>query len=373
MSLTTKKKGVIIISRKLATIRTVGKILPIEGKDRIVLAHIDGWQVIVKKDEFKEGDLAVYCEIDSVLPDKPEFEFLRKNNFRIRTMRMGGVRSEGICFPLSILPKGDYKVGDDVTEIIGIKKYESPTEQRERLQEERRMEQTATKFGKYMMRYKWYRRIRLGKKKDKGFPSFIKKTDEERIQNMPWVLENKEPMVVTEKIDGSSITMVLMRKKSVFPWKKKYEYVVCSRNLRLSNDGNKYWQCSDRYSVPRVLENIIGKHEWVSIQGEMIAEGVQKNKYHVSTPDVYVFNLIYPTGRMGTVEAKKIIEDNGMKFVPVLDENYILPDTVDEMLDYAHGESKLYPTLREGVVIRSKDGKRSFKAVDPLFLIKHGE
>lgn len=359
--------------RRLATIRAVGKITPIEGKDRIVLAHIDGWQVIVKKDEFQTGDLAVYCEIDSVLPDKPEFEFLRKNNFRIRTMRMGGVRSEGICFPLSILPKGNYNVGDDVTEIIGVKKYESPTEQRERLQEEEKPIRNATKFSKYMMRYKWYRKLKIGRKKDKSFPSFIKKTDEERIQNMPWVLENKEPMVVTEKVDGSSITMVLAKKKTIFPWQKKYEYIVCSRNFRLTNDRNNYWECSDRYNVQKVLGNIIGTYEWVAIQGEMIGVGIQGNKYKEKTHDVYIFNLLYPTGRLGTIEAKKIIEDNGMKFVPVLDDNYILPDTVDEMLDYAHGESKLYPTLREGVVIRSKDGLRSFKAVDPLFLIKNKE
>ena len=363
----------IIISRKLATIRTIGEIVPIEGKDRISLAYVDGWQVIVKKGEYQTGDLTVYCEIDSVLPDKPEFEFLRKNNFRIRTMKMGGVRSEGICFPLSILPDGNYEVGDDVTSIIGVKKYESPADRQERLSEEKKMTQNASKLSKYMMRYKWYRKLKLNKKVDKSFPSFIKKTDEERIQNMPWVLKNKEPMVVTEKIDGSSITMALVKKKSMFPWQKKYEYMVCSRNMRLTDDGNKYWECSKKYDVPNVLKNIIGKHDWVAVQGEMIGLGIQGNKYETMFTDVYIFNLIYPTGRLGTIEAKKIIEDNGMKFVPVLDDNYILPDTVDEMLDYAHGQSKLYPTLREGVVVRSKDGKRSFKAVDPLFLIKHKE
>ena len=317
--------------------------------------------------------MAVYCEIDSVLPDKPEFEFLRKHNFRIRTLKMGGVRSEGICFPLSILPDGNYNVGDDVTDIIGVKKYESPAEKQERLLEEKKMTENTSKFGKYMMRYRWYRKLKLNKREDKSFPSFIKKTDEERIQNIPWVLKNKEPMVVTEKIDGSSITMALVKKKTMFPWQKKYEYMVCSRNLRVFNDGNKYWQCSDRYDVQNVLKNIIGDNDWVAIQGEMVGIGIQGNKYDKTTPDVYVFNLIYPTGRLGTIEAKKIIEDNGMNFVPVLDEDYTLPDTVEEMLDYAHGESKLSETLREGVVVRSKDGKRSFKAVDPLFLIKHGE
>lgn len=94
------------------------------------LRSIDGWSVIVKKNEFQVGDKCVYCEIDSVLPEKPEFEFLRNKNFRIKTMKMGGVISQGICFPLSILPESEYKVGDDVTDIMGVKQYE-PTMDRE--------------------------------------------------------------------------------------------------------------------------------------------------------------------------------------------------------------------------------------------------
>lgn len=90
--------------RTLASIKTISDILPIESKDRIVLAMVDGWSVIVKKDEFHIGDSCVYVEIDSVLPEKPEFEFLRSKNFRIKTMKMAGVISQGICFPLSILP-----------------------------------------------------------------------------------------------------------------------------------------------------------------------------------------------------------------------------------------------------------------------------
>lgn len=110
--------------RTLASIKEIAALHPIEGKDRIELAVIDGWSVIVKKNEFQVGDRCVYCEIDSVLPEKPEFEFLRNKNFRIKTMKMGGVISQGICFPLSILPESEYKVGDDVTDIMGVKQYE---------------------------------------------------------------------------------------------------------------------------------------------------------------------------------------------------------------------------------------------------------
>lgn len=106
--------------RKLASIRRVGDIFPIEGRDRIELAMIDGWSVIVKKDEFKTGDLCVYCEIDSVLPEKPEFEFLRSKNFRIKTMKLGQTYSQGICFPLSIFESVGSLIRDDDNRIIGV-------------------------------------------------------------------------------------------------------------------------------------------------------------------------------------------------------------------------------------------------------------
>ena len=109
--------------RKLATIRTISNIDPIEGRDQIGLATIDGWKVIVRFEDFNVGDKCVYCEIDSVLPDKPEFEHLRSKNFRIKTMKMAGVLSQGIAFSLRILPEGAYNVGDDVTDIIGVQQY----------------------------------------------------------------------------------------------------------------------------------------------------------------------------------------------------------------------------------------------------------
>lgn len=109
--------------RHLASVQVIEDITPIEGKDRIVLAKVLGWRVIVQKADFNVGDKCVYCEVDSVLPEKPEFEFLRSKNFRIKTMKMAGVISQGICFPMSILPY-DCSIGDDVTNVIGVKQYE---------------------------------------------------------------------------------------------------------------------------------------------------------------------------------------------------------------------------------------------------------
>lgn len=357
--------------RTLASIKEIKEIRDIEGKDKIGLATVDGWRVIVQKDQFDVGGKCVYVEIDSVLPEKPEFEFLRSKNFRIRTMKMAGVVSQGICFPLSVLPKGDYRVNQDVTELMGVKQYE-PTMDIER----DGANKSASKypFIRWLMRFNWYRQFvyKHDHRAGKGFPAFISKTDETRIQNMPFILEDKSPFIVTEKLDGQSGTFALVQKKSIFG--KKYEYIVCSRNLRLfAKDNSSYWRVSERYNIEEILKKLIGDYEWVAIQGECVAPSVQGNKYGVSEPDLYVFNVIYPNGRMGTLKASELCHDVGLKFVPIVLNNYTLPDTVEEMLKFAHGNSALGKTIREGVVVRSLDGKTSFKAVDPLFLIKYDE
>lgn len=360
-----------MIMRKLASIKQISAIHPIEGKDRIGLAAVDGWEVIVQKADYQPGDLCVFCEIDSVLPEKPEFEFLRSKNFRIRTMKMAGVISQGICFPLSILPPkkhGAYVLDEDVTNIIGVTQYE-PTQDKEPAA-------PAKKKRRWLMRFKWYRALQKKPSRKGGFPSFISKTDETRVQNIPHIVEDKRPWVATEKIDGQSGTFALVRHRRPWPLKDRYEYIVCSRNLRLPRpDNSSYWKVSERYQIENVLRNMLGPsgRDWIAIQGECIAPNVQGNKYKVREPDLYVFNLIYPTGRLPSPVAKSIIENHGMKFVPILDEGFILPDTVNEVLEAAHGQSAIGDTLREGIVFRSLDGKQSFKAVSPEFLLYYNE
>lgn len=357
--------------RQLASIKVISDITPIEGKDRIVLATVDGWRVIVKKDEFRIGDKCVYIEIDSVLPEKEEFEFLRKVNFRIKTMKMSGCISQGICFPLSILPerKKEYGVGEDVTDILGVRQYEPTMDTEKNIKVEKR------KYPLWLMKIKWFRNLVLPKNQKGTFPSFISKTDETRIQNIPYILKDKQEWVSTEKIDGQSGTFALVRHKSKIPFvKDRFEYIVCSRNIRLfQKDSSSYWNVSDRYHIEEALRSLIGEHDWVAIQGECIAPNVQKNKYKVLSPELYVFNLIYPFGRLDSVTAKIKCNQQGLNFVPILATDYILPDTVEEVLEYAHGDSKIGKTLREGIVFRSKDGQQSFKAVDPLFLLKYDE
>ena len=720
--------------RTLASIKRISGIHPIEGKDRIVLAQVDGWNVIVRKDEYKVGDLCVYVEIDSVMPERPEFEFLRPKKFRIKTMSMAGTISQGICFPLNILParKGGYHENDDVTDILGVKQYEATMD----VEPEQPKLVQKSKWPRFLMRWKWFRKLVLPKKQAKGFSSFISKTDETRVQNMPWILQDNGLWIATEKIDGCltgdtyiktsdgdirirdivknkmqvsvlsyneelgqceykpvtdwhripagrqlykigighrgkgnrpkfitatdnhkfltsegwkradelsendilrhynknyplemrevilgcllgdssfnsngtvyktvqfnhaetqldyflfkkhlfgkmfieepctvsgygsrmhrgklvsnlmckeladlccvdgkkrvtqewanrltpaslafwymddgtiqhrdtdalrcrisfatngfsydeveilrhaliqkfniqskvftgesykgcvlkldaentekfasliapyvcesmkyklplqyadmpcvyqdfsfdcydgivdtpilsiekvdmdqfreryvydlevadnhnyfaknvlvhncSGTFALVRHKARIPFvKDNFEYMVCSRNLRLwTPDKSSYWQVSEKYSVREFLEDIIGDHDWVAIQGECIGPGVQKNKYCRGGYELYVFNVVYPNGRLDSITARDVCEYGGMKFVPIVSEGMKLPRTVEEALKFAHGTSRLADVLREGIVFRSLDGKQSFKAVDPLFLIQYDE
>ena len=358
--------------RKLASIKTISNIQPIEGKDRIVLATVDGWNVVVQKNEYSVGDKCVYIEIDSVLPEKPEFEFLRSKNFRIKTMKMAGVISQGICFPLRILPPGDYEEGQDVTEIIGVKQYEGTMD----VDPIAPSTQPSRKYPKFLMRMRWFRNMVKPKEVSCEFPSFISKTDETRIQNIPFILQDKATKwVATEKIDGQSGTFALVRHPSKIPFfKGKLEFIVCSRNRRLNvRDSSSYWRVAEAYHIKDVLKGIIGENPWVAIQGECIGPKVQGNKYKRNDYDLYVFNLLTPSCRLPSIYAKQILERHGLKFVPIIETNLTLPDTVEDILSMAHGCSALCQTNREGIVFRSMDGKQSFKAVDPLFLIQHGE
>lgn len=364
------------MSRKLAHVEQIEWIQPIERKDRIVLAGVLGWSVIVRKADYAVGQKCVFCEIDSVFPEKPEFEFLRSKNFRIKTMKMGGVLSQGICFPMSILPPGNYNIGDDVTELLGITQYEGTMDKEQKENEEAAKMKKAAKYPRFLMRYGWFRKLILPKKQQKGFPEFVSKTDETRIQNAPFYLQMDTTYIATEKVDGQSGTFTLQKLPKRHFWNRtKYDFAVCSRNLRIwKKDDSSYWTVAKKYHMKEILEQLIGENEWVAIQGECVAPNVQKNKYHVEEADLYVFNLVYPDGRVGSMEAKKKVEELGLKFVPVIEEEVRIKGmTMNEVLDYATGKSKLYDTLREGIVFRSLDGKQSFKAVSPDFLIMHGE
>lgn len=364
------------MGRKLASIQKIVAIKPIEKADAIEVAQVLGWECVVKKSEgFKVGDLVCYIEIDSIVPDKPEFEFLRDRKFRVRTIKLRGQVSQGLVLPLSILPKGNYKEDEDVTEILGIKKYDPQAEAEQKLID-KKMKNTNNKIHKFFSKYPWYRKL-FFKPKKSGFPSFIKKTDEDRIQLFPHICENEKDTIfsVTEKIDGQSGTYFLVKKPKKFLFfGGGYEFGVCSRNLHLpKEDNSSYWTIARQYNIKKVLESLIGDEQFIVLQGEIIGTGIQGNKYKIDGYDFYAFNLIYPNDKVDSVSASITLGNYGIKFVPILDTEFKLKDTIAEMVNYAKGKSVLVDGLREGVVIRNYEKNISFKVINPEFLLKNDE
>jgi len=335
------------MERKLATVRIIADIKPIEGADMIELATVGGWNVVVAKEVgHKVGDHVVYCEIDSFLPIREEFEFLRKSSykkmgdqegFRLKTIKLRGQVSQGLILPMNVFGEFGWTAyeGLDVTERLGIVKYEPPIP------------------------------AELAGKVKGGFPSFIPKTDEERVQNIAveysaLSFNSKHQFYVTEKLDGSSATFYL----------KDGEFGVCSRNLELlETEGNTFWKVARELKIEEKL-TAHGKN--IAIQGELIGEGIQGNPYKIKGQTVMFFNLhLIDEYRRGTVnEFLTFMDENDLSFVPFLEIPANLPRTVEGLLKYAEGSSILNGnTEREGVVVRSMDNMISFKAISNKFLL----
>ena len=333
------------MERKLATIRKIKDLQPIEGADKIEAATIDGWKVVVAKDVgHKIGDMIVYCEIDSFLPIREEFEFLRKScykkmddveGFRLRSIKLKGQVSQGLVLPMSIF--GDFYwtayEGLDVTQKLGIIKWEPPIP------------------------------AELAGKAKGFFPSFLRKTDEERIQNLDleWEELKKLKYYVTEKLDGSSATFYF----------RNGEFGVCSRNLELiETEDNTFWKVARQLDLENKMK-AFGAN--ISIQGELIGEGIQGNPYKVKGQTVRFFNLFdIDLGEYHSLSMmEKTFTEMGLEMVPVLDKDFTLPQTIDELLRWTDGKSELNPNFwREGVVIRTLDRKKSFKVISNKFLIE---
>ncbi len=342
------------MERKLATIRKITNITPIEGADKIELVTVGGWKVVAAKDvNHKIGDLVVYCEIDSFLPIKEEFEFLRKSSykklsdgtegFRLKTIKLRGQVSQGLILPIKELSifqfasSSNLSEGDDVTNILGITKYEPPIP------------------------------AELAGKVKGGFPHFIPKTDEERVQNLSkeydeWKLQSKHKFYVTEKLDGSSATYYI--KDGVFG--------VCSRNLELlETEGNTFWKVARDLDLENKMKSL---NMNISLQGELIGEGIQGNPYKIKGQTVRFFTGfdIDKFERISFTQLVVMLMELNLQYVPVLNDEFgfVLPDTIEVMLEYAENKSQLNEdTEREGVVVRSMDGTISFKAISNKFLL----
>lgn len=403
--------------RELVYIVHIDDIKPIEGADRVEQAIVGGWHIMVRKNQFQIGDGAIYFEIDSKVPETEPFAFLAPKHYKVKTQKyfkgtvisqgllmsaedfgwefMGSDPVYGVC--IRDAEGNDHYENDEsrfLTKQLNVKYavVEDNVRKAGSADKYKRMAQRHSKLFSHqpfcwLMKRDWGKKVLFaffGNKKDKkgGWPAWVVKTDEERVQNMPWILENKDPWIATEKIDGTSTTFTMKRNKSLFG--PKYDFYVCSRNVVFDKpgkecfyDSNVYIEMAEQYKIEEKMKNLLDslfiECDWITIQGETYGAGIQKRDYHCPGHAFMAFNFITSKeGRWGTVEMRDLLERIlGIPCVPIVDENFILPDTVDELLEIATGESVLDTGLREGLVLRSQDGIQSFKAVSNEFLMKY--
>ncbi len=341
------------MKRKLASIQSVLAIEPIANADAIELARIQGWQSVVKKGEFRVGDAGVFFEIDSVPPDDERFAFLwrpkdgsafaQPANFRLRTLRLRGMLSQGLLMPLAQFPEipSGLTTGSDVTEILRITKWEP--------------------------------QIPLNDEVDGPFLPGVPKTDEMRVQSVPEVLTEiaGKPYVITVKCDGTSATYGLNRHTGVF--------TVCGRNWSIKRGTNAYWHAAEKYG----LEALLGRFpQWI-IQAELVGPGIQKNRLGLKGIELRVFNVYdQEKGRyLDHDEAAAILATNGLPMVDVLERGESFSHDQASLLALAEGFYPGTQNEREGIVIRPQTethssllgGRLSFKAISNRFLLKGGD
>lgn len=345
--------------RKLATIRRIDALDPIEGADKIEVATIGGWKVVAQKGLYNVGDLAVYFEIDSWIPNAIA-PFLTKpgqypkvyegvEGQRLKTIKLRGQISQGLLMPLEYTEDGGFYVrrldGDiqnvsedqDVTEALGILKWEKPI--------------PACLAG-----------VSRG-----NFPSRIPKTDQERCQNLKKEIAQHQGNIfeVTEKLEGSSMTV----------YRIEGEFGVCSRNLNLKEvEGNTFWDVAKSLDINNKMIEIDEFWDF-AIQGELIGPGVQGNIYKLDKHEFRVFDIydIQSGKYLGPIERQRLVTKMGLTHAPILNDIFILDHSIEELLRIAEGESRIFNTEREGIVFKSTSSDFTFKAISNKYLLKSGE
>jgi hypothetical protein len=358
---------------KLASIQKIINIEPIEGADFLEKATVLGWQVVVKKGEFKVGEKAIYVQIDTIAPNKPEFEFLRERNFRIRTIKLRKTISQGLLLPLANSRAIQESVveGQDMTEYLGIKKYEKPDNN-----PSVKLPQVPKSFFKkyiYLFKYKILYKLfpSLNKKSTTPFPShLVSKTDEERIQNVPGHLNKYKgkDFIASYKLDGSSITII--HEKSF----GKSKFRICSRNNELHDSKNDWQRVFDNTNFKEHVLKIVDyfKTNNVIVQGEAIGK-FNGNHHNLKQDEIRLFNILVDGRRLNPAHFLATVNELNIPHCPIhsrLNLNF----TMEEILKYAELPDILNPKVpAEGLVFRDVDGSVSFKVINNNFLLKKGE
>lgn len=335
------------MERKLAKVVEIKEIRPIPGADKICAHRVDGWWVVDSIDKYSVGDLVVYCEVDSWIPHDVA-PFLSKGQEprvyngvkgeRLRTVCLRKQISQGLLLPID--EDSEFSVGEDLTEFLGIQKYEPPV--------------PAQLAGDI-----------------KGiFPSYIPKTDQERVQNLydeVFSEHRLEVYEVTVKLDGTSCTI----------YYKDGEIGVCGRNWELKEtEGNTLWRCARQQKILDKLQKL-GRN--IAIQGEVIGEGIQKNNEKLKGQKFYVYDVydIDSARYLNSIERQELLShfnDSDVPHVPIIaikTLGELKLTTIDEVLDYADGPSLNVTSKREGVVFKSLSSKFTFKAISNRWLLKN--
>ena len=431
-----------MFGKPLAYIVKIKDIREIPGADRIELATVMDYTVVVKKGEYKPGDLGLYIEVDSLLPDGltdelrakytdikegremadatkeeietalktiqesskyPYFEFLRDRKFKIKSMKLGkfGVISQGILFKPSELGITDAKVGKDYTLQFGITEI---------VQDEEEAGLTGKKdnwFVRKLMRYSWYRNWRKRHNVSETWdPTNPGKSDEENVQKVYTEMFKRymdKKWVKTEKLEGQNITVFSEKVEPslfdrIFHRNAEIKRIgVCSRTRELNKNGNgkAFWNTVLRLKLDEKIKNIPG--EWFC-RGEHVGPGIQNNIYKLPRTDIVFFDFYrkvyfeddinkkvsFKWEKLNFEDSVRFAEQWGLKFVPVLDDDYELPEGrvndkgvfvsgADVMLQESDGNTVFGNNLshkREGFVLRLRDDYNvSFKVKNPNYSI----
>ena len=367
---------------------------------------------MTRKGTFKPGDLAIYFEIDSKVPETETFAFLEKKHYKIKTQKYtfggkGNFVSQGLLMhPIDfgwttgetgksiIIPDDGTQLekGDFLTQRLGVT-YAIDADNKRKASGSDKYKKMAARHKKIfsnpivkkIMKYSLGRKIMFlffGKKKDKKgawpdgrFPG-VARTDQERAENMTWILQDKTPFIVTQKCDGSSGTYILERKG-----KNKFEFYVCSRNVRMASkeqecfygSHNYYWEVAEKYDIENKMKawlNSVPGRDWVCWQGEICAPDIQKNPHNLSETHFYCFHWTdNVNGRRDIRDAIVDWKSYNMETVPIVCDNYIMPDDFEEFKKSADGY--YMEEVCEGHTNCKREGFVYYKTTEPTFSFKN--
>lgn len=354
------------MSTKLASAQKVLQLSTIEGADLIEVAKVLGWEIVVKKGEYKVGDLCCYIQIDTIVPELPEYEFMRERKYRVKTIKLRKQISQGLIVPL---PIGKWKEGEDLTEVIGVKKYEKKDNNPERY-EKPRMPKVWYKKYIYLFKYNFLFKVfpRLQRLNRSLFPKdLVSITDEERIQNIPQVLKQYagKKFVVSYKLDGSSITIIHSKL-----WGKS-KFRICSRRFELhdkSNDWYKVFKETNFADEVKKLVKYFATND-IIVQGEAIGK-FNGNHHNLPNEKIMLFNIYVNGKRLNQKEFAETCIKNNIPHCPVYKE-VELNHTLPEILLESEIKDILNPHVEvEGLVWRCIDDNMSFKVINNKYLLK---